>query len=241
MFLLACVHDESEEPQTIKKTDLSKAASYNVQLGLGYLKQNDVPRAKKKLLTALEQEPKSAEVNVALAYYFEKTGDNTEAKKYYLKSIALSGNSGAQLNNYGAFLCRSGDFEQAEIYFLKAAGDFKYLNTAAAYENAALCSLSIPDTKKARLYLTKTLSQDPSRSVALYELIKLEAKEKHFDKAVELIQNHQEMVYNDNVLMQLANEVTERAGRFDLAVAYKNHSKKKDLIPDTTGVNNEHS
>lgn len=84
LFLQACAHDEESEKLSSKKHDLSKAALYNVQLGLGYLKQGDRPRAKNKLLVALEQEPKSPDVNSALAYYFEQTKDLEEAEKYYL-------------------------------------------------------------------------------------------------------------------------------------------------------------
>src|SRR5690242_7983555 len=109
LLLQACIHNKESEKLSYKKPDLRKAASYNVQLGLGYLKQGDRPRAKKKLLTALEQEPTSADVNSAMAYYFEQTGEQNQAEKYYLKAITLSGNKGAQLNNYGAFLCRQGD------------------------------------------------------------------------------------------------------------------------------------
>ncbi|MCW8453574.1 hypothetical protein OQJ18_04855 [Fluoribacter dumoffii] len=48
LLLQACTHDKESEEQNFKKPNLSKAASYNVQLGLGYLKQGDRPRAKKK-------------------------------------------------------------------------------------------------------------------------------------------------------------------------------------------------
>ena len=113
-------------------------------MGLGYLKQGDRPRAKKKLLTALEQEPTSPDVNSAIAYYFEQTKELKQAEKYYLKALSLAGNSGAQLNNYGTFLCRQGDYKKAENYFLKAVKDVQYVNTAGAYENAGLCALSDP-------------------------------------------------------------------------------------------------
>lgn len=159
-----------------KKPDLGRAASYNVQLGLSYLKQGDRPRAKKKLLTAFEQEPASPDVNSALAYYFEQTKELDQAEKYYLKAISLTGSGGPQLNNYGAFLCRQGDYKNAEKYFLKAVNDLQYIHTAGAYENAGLCALSVPNDEKALFYFTKALNQDPSRKVSFYELLKLEIK-----------------------------------------------------------------
>jgi type IV pilus assembly protein PilF len=152
LSLQACQHTKTKvEPQN-PKTDLSKAASFNIQLGMGYLKQGDRPRAKKKLLSALKQAPESPDVNAAMAYYFEKTDEMDQAQKYYLKALSLSKNSGAQLNNYGTFLCRQAKYEKAESYFLKAVKDEQYINTAGAYENAGLCALAIPDNDKAKLY-----------------------------------------------------------------------------------------
>ena len=92
LFLQACQHNEEDKYVSKNQPDLSKAASFNVQLGLGYLKQGDRPRAKKKLLTALEQEPNSPDINAAMAYYLEQTNELDEAKRYYLKAISLSNN-----------------------------------------------------------------------------------------------------------------------------------------------------
>ena len=241
LFLQACTHNEESEISNLKKTDLSKAASYNVQLGLGYLKQGDRPRAKKKLLTALEQEPKSADVNAAIAYYFEQTGEMEQAEKYYIKALALGAHSGAQLNNYGAFLCRQGNYKKAEDYFLKAAGDLHYLHTSGAYENAGLCALSVPDKDKARIFFTKALNQDPSRKMSLYELVKIEVSTGNNSEAYELIQKHPDLVLNDKTLLLLAKEVSEKAGHYDVAVEYEQNIKKTDPNLDNGGANNEYN
>jgi type IV pilus assembly protein PilF len=225
LFLQACVHHDESGPN-IRKSDLSKAASFNVQLGLGYLKQGDRPRAKKKLLTALEQEPKSPDANSAMAYYLEQTSESEQAKKYYLKALSLAANGGAQLNNYGAFLCRQGDFKKAEYYFLKATSDLHYVHTAGAYENAGLCALSVPDTDKARIYFTKALNQDPSRKVSLYELLKLETKNGRNAEAYILVRQHPDLVLNDKMLLSMAKKIAKKVGRNHAAIEYENNIKK---------------
>ncbi len=241
LFLQACVHDEESEKQNFKKPNLSKAASYNVQLGLGYLKQGDRPRAKKKLITALEQEPSSPDVNSAMAYYFEQTKELDRAEKYYLKAMSLAGNSGAQLNNYGAFLCRQGDYKKAEAYFLKAVSDLKYLHTAGAYENAGLCALSVPSEDKAKLYFVKALNQDPSRKVSFYELLKLEIKAGHDSEAFALIQKHTDLILNDRVLLSLAKDVSDKVGQHTLAATYEQSINNLNSNIDNSGVNNEYN
>lgn len=237
----ACTHNEEGEQQNLKKPDLSKAASYNVQLGLGYLKQGDRPRAKKKLLTALEQEPKSPDVNSAMAYYLEQTNELEPAKKYYLKALSFASNGGAQLNNYGAFLCRQDDYKKAEHYFLRAANDLHYVHTAGAYENAGLCALSVPNTAKARLYFTKALNQDPIRKVSFYELIKIEIKEGRNVEAYTLLRKYPNLVLNDRILLSLAKEISVKVGQYNVAVEYENNIKNIEPNLDNGGANNEYN
>lgn len=241
LLVQACAHNKENEKQNLRKPDLGKAASYNVQLGLGYLKQGDVPRAKKKLLTALEQEPKSPDANSAMAYYLEQIKEPKQAKKYYLKALSLAANGGAQLNNYGAFLCRQGDYANAEHYFLKAANDLHYVHTAGAYENAGLCALSVPNEGKAKRYFTKALNQDPSRKISFYELIKIEMNNGQNAKAYALLRKHPDLVLNDRILLSLAKEVAEKAGQYNVAVEYEHNIKNMDPNLDNSGANNEYN
>lgn len=245
LFLQSCqqTKETEEEQQNVNKSvDLSKAASFNLQLGLGYLKQGDRPRAKKKLLLALDQQPESPDVNAALAYYFEKTTEIDQAKKYYHKAISLSNNGGAQMNNYGTFLCRQGDYQGAEKYFLNAVKDQNYLNTAAAYENAGLCALGVPDNDKAKSYFLKALNQDPSRKQSLYEVIKLETRSGHDNEALKLIQKYPELVLNDKVLLDLAVEIANKTGNPALATEYANSSNKlSERSNKNSGVNDEYN
>jgi len=242
LFLQACQQTIKEPEQPVNfKRNLSKAASFNIQLGLGYLKQGDRPRAKKKLLTAMAQQPKSPDVNAAMAYYYEKTNELDQAKKYYLKAVSLSSDSGAQLNNYGTFLCRQGEYAKAEAYFLKAVKDEHYVNTAAAYENAGLCALAVPDINKAKEYFTTSLSQDPSRKISLYELVKIESKEGHDAEALNLMRNSSELVLNDKIFLALAKEVATKAGKFEIAAEYENDIKKMEPYKVNSGVNNEYN
>jgi type IV pilus assembly protein PilF len=241
LILQGCKQTNDSNDQVVdKKIDLSKAATYNVQLGLGYLKQGDRPRAKRKLLLALDQQPNSPDVNASLAYYFEQTTELDQAKKYYSKALALSNDSGPQLNNYGTFLCRQGDYQGAEKYFLKAVKDQSYLNTAAAYENAGLCALEIPDNDKAMSFFQKALNQDPSRRLSLYELTKIESKLGKDDEAVKLLQQYPEIVLNDKVMLSLAKDIANKAGNTALATEYESSFKKLEQSNMNIGVSDEY-
>lgn len=241
-FLQGCMpNNEESRQQILKKPDLDKAATYNVQLGLSYLNQGDRPRAKKKLLTALKQSPKLPEAHSAIAYYFEQTSDVSQAEKYYLSALALSRNGGAQYNNYGAFLCRQGDYNKAEYYFLKAAADLQYVHTAAVYENIGLCALSASQIKKATYYFAKALANDPSRKVSLYELVKIKIKKGYNKEAFLLIQKYTDLVLSDKVLLSLAKDVAKKVGQYDMAITYEKIISQMDPNLDISGANNEYS
>lgn len=238
LLLQACQHNSVlKAEQTAQLQKRNEAASYNTQLGLAYLKQGDRPRAKRKLLTALDLAPDSADVNVAMAYYLEKTGEVQRAQVYYQKALALAPDSGAQLNNYGTFLCRLGHHKEAERYFLKAVNDIHYVHTAAAYENAGLCAAAVPDYPKAKYYYAKALQQDPRRKQALYELAAMELKEKHASKALEYMQKYPELSLHDPNLLAMALSAAHQAGKTDLELKYK---QRLTGLTNYTGAKNEY-
>lgn len=242
LFLPACQYKtelKAEKDDQIKKRE--EASAYNIQLGMGYLKQGDSPRAKRKFLTALQEAPNSPDVNGAIAYYFEKTGDMNEAKKYYRKAMSLAPTSGSQLNNYGTFLCRTGQYAQSEVYFLKAVKDENYVNTAGAYENAGLCAAAIPDYPKAESYFLKALEQDSRRRQSLYELASIEIKQNQGEKALTHLQNHQDLVFGDQMLLALAIETAHKAGKADLEAMYRVRIASLKDLTGNTGEKNEHN
>lgn len=149
------------------------AAQYNMELGLAYLQQGDRPRAKHKLLLALNQAPNSAAVQDAMAYFMEMTGATVEAEKYYLRAIKLAPAQGAPLNNYGVFLCQEGHYAASETQFIAASKDPDYLEMAKVYENAGLCMLAMHDRNKARFYFQQAIKQDPDCKTAWIELAKI--------------------------------------------------------------------
>lgn len=115
------------------------AAQLNMQLGLGYLQEGQLVRAKEKLLLAGQQAPHDAEVNVALGYYFLQIHDFKMASKYYQSALALEPDDPRVQNNYAVFLCRIGHKQAARSYFKLAASNGKYINAKAAAQNAKLC------------------------------------------------------------------------------------------------------
>lgn len=194
LLMTACSQKISEsgvDEVKPKKSKNVKAAELNIQMGLEYLRQGNMSRAKQKLVTASEQAPNSPDAAGALAYYFEKTGSEDIAKRYYLRALKLAPGKGAQLNNYGAFLCRQGQFQEANKYFESASRDLNYLNSSGALENAGLCALEIPNITMAKRYFKHAIEQDPRRVKSYYELTKLALDAKHYKEAFTWIERFQ--------------------------------------------------
>lgn len=191
-FLIGgCVSQERQAELEEKAKNMAKASDLNVQLGLGYLRQGNMRRAKSKLMLALEEAPESTDALGGMAYYFDKVGEKKHAQQYFLKALKASHGKGAELNNYGAFLCREGKFLEATEYFVKASEDIDYLNISGALENAGLCSLEMPNETLAISYFKKALEQDPSRFQSLYRLAKIAYDQKQYQVCLDYIKHYQ--------------------------------------------------
>lgn len=149
-----------------------KAALVNVELGLGYLERGQMPRAKTKLIHAVQIAPKLPEAHSALAYFLEKAGEHSDAEVAHKRALALS-HKGALYNNYGAFLCRRHRFQEADSAFQKALQDKQYARTAEVFENAGICALQANNKAKAFEYFTIAVRHDPNRIKAVLALRQL--------------------------------------------------------------------
>lgn len=152
LLLIGCVTTKNNSNSHI-------AADSNIQLGVAYLQQKKMARAKQKLLLALQQAPDYSPCWYTMGYFLENTGESEAASRYYQRALTLAPYDGAAHNNYGTFLCRQGHYRAAIEHFLIAIRDVAYLNTAAAYRNAAKCALKIPDKKLANEFFGKGLRQ----------------------------------------------------------------------------------
>jgi type IV pilus assembly protein PilF len=160
-----------------------KLAGINIELGMGYLEEKDIKRAKQKLLEAIEADPSLPEVQYSMAYFYETTGDTQQANIYYLKAISLAPNRGDTQNNYGTYLCRTGEYRKSIEHFKAALQDPSYLDTAGAYENAGLCALKIPDSNQALTYFNHAILQDSNHPVSLINAAELEYKRGNYRAA----------------------------------------------------------
>lgn len=204
-----------------KKVDIEKAAKINLELGMNYLKQEQVARAKSKFNRAKALAPNSSEVQYSYAYFLEYVGEIDNAEKHYQKAVSLHPKGGNEHNNYGAFLCRQHRFLKAEKEFLKAVEDSNYTNTAEAYENAGLCIQQLPDIAKAEEYFEKALRYDPNRSNALIELAIIKYNQHKFTLATDYYSRFSQISKPTSRSVILGIELAKNMGDKDKEASYR--------------------
>jgi len=177
-FLQACVTAEPPGP-----TQDEKASAVNVQLGIGYLQQNNLELASEKLNKALRQDPNSAPAHNAYAILQERLRQNDKAEFHYKEATKLDPTDSQSANNYGTFLCRNGRERESEKYFLQALDNPLYSTPEFAYTNAAVCLLKIGESSKAKEYLRKALAFKSDFAPALVAMGGLLYEEQDFENA----------------------------------------------------------
>ena len=180
--LTACVTVGGEPP-----TQNEKASAINVQLGFGYMQQNNFEQANQKLLKALRQNPKSATAHNAYAILQDRLLEKDVAEKHYKIATELDPGDSLAANNYGTFLCLNGREAESEKYFLLALKNPLYKTPEYAYTNAARCQLRIGEKAKAKTYLRKALALKSDFGNALIEMATLEIDSANFTAAKQYV------------------------------------------------------
>ncbi|MGF1722337.1 type IV pilus biogenesis/stability protein PilW [Vibrio kyushuensis] len=220
LSLAGCITvTDGGEPPT--KASTIEMAETRVALGLGYLEQGNMIKARENFEKALQHAPNYYRSQLSMAHYYESVGEPQAAEKTYKRALRLEPNNGNILNNYGTFLCKQGSFKQADDYFNRAIKQPYYYLISGSYENAALCSLKAGDIAKAKGYFERTLDHDPNRVRSTLQLAKIEIEQNEFtDARIRLMKFHQRYGLRQPSLTLLV-ELETRAGNAALIEKYQ--------------------
>lgn len=150
-----------------------EAAQYNLQLGIGYLRQGNLKVAQAKLEKAIADDSQLAPAYSALGLVFERLGDQTGAEKNYRRAVALTPEDPDALNALAVFLClQKQNTSEAMRHFKRALAvpqSRAMTNQAMLYTNAGVCAKR-SDLAQAEEYLRAALAVDPAYRDALIQL-----------------------------------------------------------------------
>jgi type IV pilus assembly protein PilF len=155
-------------------TNERDAATYNVQLGVAYLNQGDLPRAKDKLDRALSEDSNNADVHSARAMLFERMNELPKADDEFRNALRLAPHDPKVVNNYAVYLCQNGRTDEGVKRFMEAAHNALYATPEAAYTNAGVCLRAAKRDDEARGDFTRALQLRPNFAEAAYQLAALQ-------------------------------------------------------------------
>lgn len=159
--------------------DEEKAARINTQLGVAYMRHDQLDQAHDKLQRALRQAPHLSEAHAAMAVLYERMSEPDNAARHHRRAIELSPQDSPSLNNYGRFLCSRKDYSEAERYFVRAAENPLYPTPELPWQNAATCAQSAGDLDKAEQFSLRALQANPRFAPALLRMADLRQASGH--------------------------------------------------------------
>ena len=173
MLSLASCVSSSTRPTSASPPSASDAAQYNLQLGISYLRQNNLQAAREKLERAIEQDPDLATAYAALGVVFERLEDPAGAERLYRRAVDLDPADPDNLNALAVFTCsRKQKPEEALKLFDRAIAiplSVKAANRPMLYTNAGTCAKGL-DLARSEAYLRQALAEDPQFADALLQL-----------------------------------------------------------------------
>tara|TARA_Y100001956_G_scaffold16659_1_gene16171 strand:- start:4056 stop:4769 length:714 start_codon:yes stop_codon:yes gene_type:complete len=226
LAISGCVTVETTNNTSENTFNPKERAEARIALGMGYLEQGNMLKARENFEKALNHSPGYYRAQLSMAHYFEKVGETSSAEKMYKTSLRQHPKNGNVLNNYGTFLCKQGDYSAADKYFNSAIQQPYYYLISGSYENAALCALKAGNTQQAKNYFIRTLDHDPNRINSVLRLAKLEIDDGEYTQArIRLMKLHQSYGLQKPSL-RLLIELEEKAGNHILEQQYRDKLAK---------------
>lgn len=159
------------------------AANINVQLGLHYLRDNDLQLANNKLQRALSEDPHNANVHLALALLNDQLGEAKDADREYRRALSLSHRAPDMLNDYAVFLCSHGRAAEGVRYADEAAAKPLYRTPWAAETNAGICLHTLHRDQQALQRFAHALQSNPAFADAVYQSAIVEFSQQRYVQA----------------------------------------------------------
>ncbi len=226
----------------LSEAKLRKAATYNAQLGAGYLARGNLEQAKAKFEKALDQDPDNAKANSGFALLQARLGKDPEAQRYFERAIALDPDDSEVLNNFGAYLCDKGRRPEAEKRFLAAARNPLYKTPEFAYRNAGTCALTTGDLDAAEVFFGRALESNPRFAPALLDLVDLNRERSRYQAALTYLERYHRLFPQSPESLFMAVNIHRDLGNRNLASTYATRLNTLfPLSPEAQSINESSS
>lgn len=225
--LLIAAPSASGAEKSMNREERARAALVNTQLGMTYMRQDNLAAAREKIEKALKQNPNTADTQMAAGFLYDRLGDARKAVSHYDQAARLGKDNPDILNNVAVYLCRKGDKERGVGYFLQAAESALYRTPEVAYANAGRCARADGRDKEAQQYYRRALAAKPDLPEALLQLADLQHLAGHQLSARAFVQRYNAAVKPSAESLWLGYRVERALGDTTLAQDYARHLKRE--------------
>ncbi|NND60172.1 MAG: type IV pilus biogenesis/stability protein PilW [Gammaproteobacteria bacterium] len=214
-----------------REAEPKEAAKANLQLGSEYLQRGDRERALEKLQRAIEQDPGLAIAHAYLGLTYQQLGQHDEADTHYRQAIRIADDEPSVYNMYAVYLCRRDRLKEADRYFMAATKIASYNTPEAAYTNAGVCQLKVPNVEKAENYFRQALDLNPRYPDALWQMAQLTYAEGRDFQSRAFLQRLTEVARLSSAALWLGYRVETDMGDDDAAAQYAR--QLMDMFPES--------
>ena len=188
LILFSC---SANQPSLLKTAaESSEIVQRHLDLGIGYMRNGDYPRAKEKLNRALEIDQKNASIHATFGLLFQLEGEVELAEKYFLVAIRYEPASARSRNLYGAFLFSEERYFEAIEQLQKASENRFYPNRPSVFENLGVAYSKIDDKDAAERSFMRAVQLNPEQTRALLELALIRFDEKKYIESRDFYRRH---------------------------------------------------
>jgi len=211
-----------------------------VELGVGYIRNQQYPRAKENLSKALKIDPDSPIIHNLFGLIFQLEGEVDLADDFFRKSLKLDPEFSTARNNYGAFLYEQGRYTEAVQQLELCAQDRLYGSRAQVFENLGVSYLKLDRIDDADAALVRSLLLSTGQARGTLELADIRFIQRNYTEARQLLFRHlkvsQPSARSLWLGIQIARIYTKSDDEASLALALKNifpMSKEYQLYQDS--------
>jgi type IV pilus assembly protein PilF len=230
LLVIACAgpNKKLSEEQTKLQAELK------VREAMRYLKQGNPEQALNNVLVALQRDPELPSAYNTAGLIYEKYSQPELAEKYFTRALTLDPHYLAAQNNYGKFLCNQQRFMEAEKQFLGVAKVQDGQIAGAAYVNAGLCVLKIPDIDRAAQYFRAARDANPRMPQIYYQLARIYYQKERYPQAHRNLQTYLKFGAHTPKSLLLGVQIERALGNTDMENNYARLLQEK--FPDSEEV-----
>ncbi|MFZ2209478.1 MAG: type IV pilus biogenesis/stability protein PilW [Porticoccaceae bacterium] len=200
-----------------------------IELGLGYIGENNRDQARLNLLRALEIDSRSPAANNGMALLYQIERDSARAEEYFKKALAYDRDFTQARNNYAVFLVTQNRVEEAYEQFNLASRDVDYQLRPQVFLSLGAVAAKLGKTREAKDAWERAMALDKGLPGPYLELANMYFDQGDFPEAKRFLDHHARLTKPSARSLWLAVRLEDAFGNTD-GVASKGLALRK-LFP----------